>query len=81
MAASKEFFDTLQCYKGPSLEINFTLAYPLLFLLTSRSWNWASQYGIMKPSLVRISVEMEEQETLMSWMKATLEAAEAVKSA
>jgi cystathionine gamma-synthase len=80
MVASKAFFDTLQCYKGPSLGTNFTLACPFTILAHFTELDWASQYGV-EPSLVRISVGMEEQETLMSWMKAALEAAEAVKSA
>lgn len=80
MAASKAFFDTLQCYKGPSLGANFTLACPFTILAHFTELDWANQYGV-EPSLVRISVGMEERETLMSWVKAALDAAESVISA
>ena len=76
MAASRAFFDALQCYKGPSLGTNFTLACPFTILAHFTELDWASQYGV-EPSLIRVSVGMEEPETLLCWMKAALEAAEA----
>lgn len=79
MATSKAFFDALQCYKGPSLGTNFTLACPFTILAHFTELDWANQYGVT-PDLVRISVGMEERETLLSWMTAALDAAEAVKS-
>ena len=79
MAASKAFFDALQCSKGPSLGTNFTLACPYTILAHFMELDWASQYGV-EASLIRISIGMEERETLLSWMKAALEAAEAVIS-
>lgn len=80
MEASKAFFDTLECPKGPSLGTNFTLACPYTILAHFMELDWASQYGV-EASLIRISVGMEERDTLLSWMKAALDAAEAVSSA
>jgi len=80
MAASKAFFDNLQCLKGPSLGTNFTLACPYTILAHFTELDWASQYGV-EGSLIRISVGMEERGILLSWMRAALNAAEAVTSA
>lgn len=80
MAASEAFFDTLQCYKAASFGANFTLACPYTIITHFTELDWTSQYGV-EAGLVRISIGMEERETLLSWMKAALDAAEAVKSA
>ncbi|KAF8882452.1 pyridoxal phosphate-dependent transferase [Infundibulicybe gibba] len=64
-AASQAFFDGLSCYKGPSLGTNFTLASPFTIL---------AHYHEL--SLVRVSVGMEDSDTLLLSFKAALAAAE-----
>lgn len=74
--ASEAFFDSLPCYKGPSLGTNFTLACPFTILAHFAELDWAAQYGV-EEGLVRISVGMEDiDELLVSFGKA-LKAAEA----
>ena len=80
MAASMAFYDALRCYKGPSFGTNFTLACPYTIISHYKELDWANQYGV-EAGLVRISVGMEERATLLSWMKAALDAVDAVKSA
>ncbi|PPQ72984.1 hypothetical protein CVT24_000297 [Panaeolus cyanescens] len=75
-AASKAFFDTLPCYKGPSLGTNFTLACPFTILAHYTELDWAAQYGV-EEGLVRISVGMEEKAQLLEWVEKALKAAEA----
>ncbi len=78
-AASEAFFDTLQCYKGPSLGTNFTLACPFTILAHFVELDWARQWGV-EENLIRISVGMEDSATLSSWMKTAFEAAEVVRT-
>jgi cystathionine gamma-synthase len=74
-AASTAFFDTLTCYKGPSLGTNFTLACPYTILAHYTELEWAAEYGV-EETLVRISVGMEEKETLLHCLEAALQAAQ-----
>lgn len=74
-AASKAFFDTLGCAKGPSLGTSFTLASPYTILAHYLELDWAAQFGVER-GLVRISVGQEDHETLMGWFKAAVDAAE-----
>jgi len=78
-SASEAFFDTLQCYKGPSLGTNFTLACPFTILAHFVELDWARQWGV-EENLIRISVGMEDSATLLSWIKTAFEAAEAVRT-
>lgn len=75
--ASKVFFDTLECYKGPSLGTNFTLACPFTILAHYLELDWAAQYGV-EAGLVRISVGMEDVEVLKKAFEKAVDAAEAV---
>lgn len=77
MEASKAFFDALPCYKGPSLGTNFTLACPFTILAHYTELDWAAQFGV-EAGIVRISVGMEDKETLLKSFEAALNAAEAV---
>ncbi|RPD60229.1 PLP-dependent transferase [Lentinus tigrinus ALCF2SS1-7] len=77
MEASKVFFDTLPCLKGPSLGTNFTLASPYTILAHYAELDWAAGWGV-EEGLVRVSVGMEDRETLLSGFEKALRAAEAV---
>ncbi|KAJ7598853.1 pyridoxal phosphate-dependent transferase [Mycena floridula] len=77
LSASRAFFDTLSCYKGPSLGTNFTLACPFVVLAHFTELEWAAQYGV-EEGLVRVSVGLEDTNRLLSIFKTALEAAESV---
>ena len=74
-AASTAFFDSLSCLKGPSLGTNFTLACPYTILAHFAEMQWAAEYGV-EESLIRVSVGMEEKETLLRCFEEALKAAE-----
>jgi cystathionine gamma-synthase len=73
--ASRTFFDTLSCLKGPSLGTNFTLACPYTILAHYTELEWAAEYGV-EESLIRVSVGMEEKGVLLHCFEAALKAAE-----
>ncbi|KAI0320591.1 PLP-dependent transferase [Amylostereum chailletii] len=75
--ASRAFFDALPCYKGPSLGTNFTLACPYTILGHYAELPWAAGYGV-HPTLVRVSVGLEERAWLLDAFKTAFEAAQAV---
>uniref|UniRef100_A0A8H8CIY9 cystathionine gamma-synthase n=1 Tax=Psilocybe cubensis TaxID=181762 RepID=A0A8H8CIY9_PSICU len=77
LAASEAFFDALPCYKGPSLGTNFTLACPFTILAHFGELDWAAKYGV-EQGLVRISVGMEDTDTLLKSFEKALSAAESV---
>ena len=78
--ASKAFFDTLECCKGPSLGTNFTLACPYTVLAHYLELEWAAGYEV-EEGLVRVSVGLEDEKTLLKWFGNALEAAEYAGSA
>jgi cystathionine gamma-synthase len=69
------FFDTIETAKGPSLGTNFTLTSPYTILAHYTELDWAAKYGVER-GLVRISVGLEEKETLVNTFKKALEAIE-----
>jgi cystathionine gamma-synthase len=75
-SASRAFFDTLPCHKGPSLGTNFTLACPYTILAHYTEIEWAAEYGV-EETLVRVSVGMEDTTTLLKLFEKALKAAEA----
>lgn len=75
LAASKAFFDTIQCAKGPSLGTSFTLASPYTLLAHYNELDWAAQYGV-DAGLVRISVGQEDTASLRKWFEEAVTAAE-----
>lgn len=79
LAASRTFFDALQCYKGPSLGTNFTLACPFTILAHYGELEWAAGYGV-EEGLVRISVGLEDTHILLQSFEAALKAAEEVSA-
>ncbi|KAI0070842.1 PLP-dependent transferase [Panus rudis PR-1116 ss-1] len=74
--AARVFFDTLPCYKGPSLGTNFTLACPYTLLGHYTELDWAARYGV-EADLVRVSIGMEDRAKLLADFEQTLQAAEA----
>jgi len=80
LAASQAFFDTLPCYKGPSLGTNFTLACPYTVIAHFAEMEWAARFGV-EEGLIRISVGMEERTSLLSSFRMALDAAEATMKA
>lgn len=80
LPASEAFFDTLSCYKGPSLGTNFTLACPFTVLAHYAEMEWTEQFGVER-GLVRISVGMEERGSLIRCLEAALKAAEEAEKA
>lgn len=77
LSASHAFFDALTCHKGPSLGTNFTLASPFVILAHFTELEWAAQYGV-EEGLVRVSVGLEDTQTLLSIFDVALRAAESV---
>lgn len=75
LAASKAFFDTIACAKGPSLGTSFTLASPYTLLAHYGELDWAAQYGV-DSGLVRISVGQEDSVSLREWFEEAVAAAE-----
>ncbi|WVR03892.1 hypothetical protein IAU60_000891 [Kwoniella sp. DSM 27419] len=75
-AASKAFYNTLGCAKGPSLGTSFTLASPYTILAHYLELDWAAEYGVER-GLVRISVGQEDEEVLKQWFETAVAAAEA----
>ena len=78
LKASSAFFDSLPCYKGPSLGTNFTLACPYTILAHFTELEWAAGFGV-EEGLVRISVGTEDTDVLLRDFEVALVAAEAVK--
>lgn len=74
-AASHAFYDSLLCYKGPSLGTNFTLVCPYTLLGHFNELEWASGYGV-EENLVRISVGMEDRDALLQSILSSLTIAE-----
>ncbi|KAG8984476.1 hypothetical protein FRB90_005307, partial [Tulasnella sp. 427] len=73
--AARAFYDNLGCEKGPTWGTNFTLACPYTILAHYCELDWAAKYGV-PINLVRISVGMEDEETILGWVKRAYDAAE-----
>ncbi|CAO3618836.1 unnamed protein product [Cunninghamella blakesleeana] len=70
---ASQFYDHLNCAKGPSLGTNFTLASPYTILAHYTELEWASQFGVEK-HLVRVSVGLEDRDRLLNMFKIALDA-------
>ncbi|CAE6444788.1 unnamed protein product [Rhizoctonia solani] len=77
IAASRAFFDNLDCAKGPSLGTNFTLACPYTILAHYAELDWAEGYGV-ETGLVRVSVGLEGRDDLLNKFRVALEKAEEI---
>jgi cystathionine gamma-synthase len=69
------FYDAIETAKGPSLGTNFTLTSPYTILAHYGELEWAKQFGVER-GLVRISVGLEDKETLSRVFGKALEAIE-----
>jgi cystathionine gamma-synthase len=72
--AAHAFYDNLPCAKGPSLGTNFTLACCYTVLAHFHELEWAQSQGL-DPDLVRISVGMEDRDTLLKALNVAISAA------
>ncbi|KAM7183229.1 cystathionine gamma-synthase [Rhypophila sp. PSN 637] len=66
------FYDAIDTAKGPSLGTNFTLTSPYVLLAHYQELDWAAGYGV-DPNLVRISVGLEETETIVRVFRLALD--------
>jgi cystathionine gamma-synthase len=73
--ASRVFFNSLPCAKGPSLGTNFTLACPYTVLAHYLELDWAASFGV-EEGLIRVSVGLEDREGLLKGFEGALKKAE-----
>lgn len=69
------FYDSIDSAKGPSLGTNFTLTSPYVVLAHYLELDWAASLGV-DPDLLRISVGLEDTESLVGIFTSALRAAE-----
>ena len=69
---AKTFYDSLKVCKGPSLGTNFTLVSPYVLLAHYNELEWAEECGV-SPSLLRVSVGLEEPSSLWGTFKNALD--------
>ncbi|RCI11066.1 hypothetical protein L249_7460 [Ophiocordyceps polyrhachis-furcata BCC 54312] len=72
---AEAFFDAINTAKGPSLGTNFTICSPYVILAHYQELAWAAEFGVQS-DLVRISVGLEDTESLKSIFKTALHTAE-----
>ncbi|WVQ74560.1 hypothetical protein IAR50_004161 [Cryptococcus sp. DSM 104548] len=75
LAASRAFYDNLDCLKGPSLGTNFTLAAPFTVLAHYSEMDWTEEWGVER-GLVRVSVGQEDIGHLRGVFEKAIKAAE-----
>ncbi|KAI9743278.1 MAG: hypothetical protein M1818_003124 [Claussenomyces sp. TS43310] len=68
------FFDHIETAKGPSLGTNFTLTSPYVILAHYSELTWAASFGV-DPDLVRMSIGLEDAQTLKDVVLSGLQAA------
>ncbi|MBE3046630.1 PLP-dependent transferase [Candidatus Bathyarchaeota archaeon] len=68
------FYDALQTAKGPSLGTNFTLTSPYVLIAHYGELDWCAQYGV-DADLIRVSVGLEDPDSLAQTFQHGLEAA------
>lgn len=76
---AQAFYDAMEIAKGPSLGTNFTLCSPYVLLAHYTELSWAAEFGV-EASLVRLSVGLEDGETLRRTLGKGLQAAESSRS-
>lgn len=76
-AAAITFFDALETAKGPSLGTNFTLTCPYVLLAHYNELDWAASFG-SEADLIRVSVGLEDTNSLRSIFQRALDTAEKV---
>lgn len=74
ISTATAFFDALNVHKGPSLGAQYTLAQPYVQTVFQKEKAWAATYGL-KETIVRISVGLENKESLKGSFIIALDAA------
>lgn len=74
---AKAFYDAMQTAKGPSLGTNFTLCSPYVILAHYTELAWAASYGV-DASLIRLSVGLEDGDSLRRIIATALDAAQSI---
>ncbi|KAL9607971.1 MAG: hypothetical protein Q9167_007168 [Letrouitia subvulpina] len=77
-AKAVAFHDALDVAKGPSLGTDFSLACAYTLLAHYNEREWAAQYGVVE-YLVRMSVGLEDLDTLTNKMTVALDAAQSAE--
>ncbi len=72
LSKAKKFYDSLKVCKGPSLGTSFTLVCPYVLLAHYEELSWAEECGVPE-HLIRVSVGLEDSETLWEKFKIALE--------
>ncbi|KAK4499632.1 hypothetical protein PRZ48_010150 [Zasmidium cellare] len=78
LAATRAFYDNLSVYNGPHLGAHLTLAMAYVKGLYSQQLDWVAQYGL-KETHIRISVGLEDFETLRDRFDVAVAAADIEK--
>ena len=73
------FYDAVDLCKGPSFGANFTLVLPYSQLAHAFELDWAESHGMLK-HIVRISVGLEDERTLIRKFDEALEEVEAFEN-
>jgi len=74
------FYETLNVHKGPHLGAPFTLAYAYCMCAYGAKLQWAASYGL-RPTQIRISAGLEDENVLLEEFRIAVEAADRVKAA
>lgn len=80
LEAAVAFYDNLTVHIGPHLGAHLTLALAYTKALYSKQLDWAKAYGI-KETQIRISIGLEDKETLKEVFRVAMQAADAQKAA
>lgn len=75
-STAQAFYDAMDIAKGPSLGTNFTLCSPYALLAHYNELPWAAQFGV-DANLVRVSVGLEDKESICDTFRRALNVAEA----
>lgn len=72
------FFNALNVHKGPSLGAHITLSQPYVQTVFHKQKEWAAECGL-HPSIVRVSVGLEDKEGLLAAFRLALAEADHVR--
>lgn len=78
-ASAMHFYNTIDLCKGPSFGANFTLVLPYCQVAHAFELDWAESQGISK-HMVRISVGLEDESTLIQKFHEALQAVETLNA-
>ncbi|KAI8675698.1 hypothetical protein NCS57_00471700 [Fusarium keratoplasticum] len=75
---TRVFYDNLNIHKSVHLGAPFTLAFAYTMCAYQKRLDWAAQFGL-KPTQIRISVGLEDTDTLLEDFRVAVEAADKAK--